>query len=148
MHWSSQLLSLFEQTHTPYALGCTMYLQHALLLLLPPFLTLSLLIRVPRPAVTLPGLGQHREWHLPDPTTHPHTHTHKYWRTRSQSKQNNHHLQTATVSSGVRKTPIYPHGHPRHTYAKTTAPTFTTGKEEEKGKNRNSWSTTRALLQC
>lgn len=36
----------------------TVYLQHALLLLLPPFLTLSLLIGVPRPAVTPPGLGQ------------------------------------------------------------------------------------------
>lgn len=71
-------------SHTLY-LRCTVYLQHALLLLLPPFLTLSLLIRVPRPAVTLPGLGQHREWHLPDPSTHPHTH--KYWCTQSQSNK-------------------------------------------------------------
>lgn len=111
MHWSSQLLLLFEQTHTPYALGCTMYLQHALLLLLPPFLTLSLLIRVPRPAVTLPGLGQHREWHLPDPTTHPHT---QILTDTITIEQNNHHLQTATVSSGIRKTPIIHMGPDTH----------------------------------
>lgn len=113
MHWSSQLLSLFEQTHTPCALGCTMYLQHALLLLLPPFLTLSLLIRVPRPAVTLPGLGQHREWHLPDPTTHPHTHTnidgHNHNRTKQPPFTDSHSL-----IRGSGKTPIIHMGPDTH----------------------------------
>lgn len=56
-----------------YPLSYGVYLQHALLLLLPPFLTLSLLIRVPGPAVTPPGLRQHRDRHLIDSNVHKHT---------------------------------------------------------------------------
>lgn len=111
-----------------------MYLQHALLLLLPPFLTLSLLIRVPRPAVTLPGLRQHRGWHLPDPTTHPHTqncvdgHIHNKTKKKPQPAFTDSHTQ----SSGIKKPPLPTRGR-THT-RKDISTTYTTGKEGEKGK--------------
>lgn len=71
------------------------------------------------------------------PAAHPHTHAHKYWWTQSQKKQKTTtdrqtDRQPRSVSSGIRKGPLstWARTHKR----KDTSTTFTTGKEEEKGK--------------
>lgn len=102
----SQTPDLAASCIMPHPLSFTVYLQHSLLLLLPPFLTLSLLIRVPRPAVSPPGLWQHRHRRL---TNHQHTYV-------------------RTVST-CRKPP--PHTQTRDSHAPQTH-TSTTGEERER----------------
>jgi len=131
----------------------TMYLQHALLLLLPPFLTLSLLIRVPRPAVSPLGLGQHRDWHLIDPTTRTHIHTHTRQHARIHSKISCTHSHPPTTQSHTdwhqcahtsttkdkrrKETEIF--GLPQQHYSNASQRTPTKREKTEKERDERKW---------
>lgn len=74
------------------------------------------------------------------------THKNNIYGRNHNPKTNTICIQPQTVSSGTMKPPVatWPQTH----ICKDISTTPNTGKEEEKGKNRNSWSTTTALLQC